>query len=97
MIDYNLRIKTLLKKYENEFLLNRWTRRCDQIAALGGDIISITNYHKLEFKFVMPKEIYLREKMFSHIISLMSRNLLGIEIIFNKKKDTMTIYYSNGN
>lgn len=93
MIDYNSRIKTILKRYDNQYLLNTWIRRLNKIAELGGDIISITNYHILEYKFIMPIRIAAREKMFSHIISLISGDIFQIEIVFNKKKDTIMVTY----
>lgn len=93
MIDYKLRIKTILKRYDNQYLLNTWVRRLNKIAELGGDIISITNYHILEYKFIMPVSVVAREKIFSHIISLITGPIFQIEIVFNKKKDTIMVTY----
>lgn len=93
MIDYKLELKDLAKKYNCENHLKIWIKRLNDIVKLGGEITDISDYHKLEYKFLMPKEVLTREKILLHLLESTS---FVATVSYNKKKDMITVYYNDG-
>lgn len=93
MINYKLELKNNSKEYKCEEYLKIWTQRLNKIVKLGGEIISVHDYHKLAYDFKMPSDSQQRENILLHLIDIGG---FSSAIEYDKKKDIMTVYYADG-